>query len=185
MARSAAIAAGRATETTLIPDAQRGDPGPDAGRHDYQPVTVEIDGTPTELPLETYVAGRGVAAEIRNDFPARGNPRAGGSGAHLRGLQAVRRPTRRPSGRRPVRRLSPLCSLPRHCGRDRRRYRPVPRAAGGRTIPRAKSLTYDGAPIAAVFHCVSGPRTESAPTSGARISPTYRAWSAPAAPACT
>ena len=51
---------------------------------------------------------------------------------------------------------------PRHRGRDRGGQRPVARLQQAVEDTAGEILTYDGAPIAAVFHCVSGPRTESA-----------------------
>ena len=127
---------------------------------DYTTVTVEIDGTPTELPLEEYVAGV-VAAEIPNDFPEQAL-RAQAVAARTYAVYKLSR------GRPDAHPSADLCDDYHHCAA----YRDIAvETASGSDLSRVQRavedtageiLTYDGQPIAAVFHCVSGPRTESA-----------------------
>ena len=128
--------------------------GQDAAQDiDWSTVTVEIDGTPVELPLETYVAGV-AAAEIPNDFPEEAI-RAQAVAARTYAVYEVH-----PD--------ADLCDDYRHCAA----YCDIAvETAAGSDLSRVQQavedtageiLTYDGAPIAAVFHCVSGPRTEAA-----------------------
>lgn len=128
---------------------------PDAGT-----VTVSIDGTPTELPLESYVEGV-VAAEIPADFP-REALRAQAVAARTYALCKLSR------GRSAAHPDADLCDDYRHCAAYRSPAASV-FASDGLSAVRAavqdtegEILTSEGAPIAAVFHCVSGPRTESA-----------------------
>lgn len=127
---------------------------------DYSVVTVEIDGTPTELPLEDYVAGV-VAAEIPNDFPTEAL-RAQAVAARTYAVYKLS------AGRPEAHPEADLCDDYHHCAA----WRDIAvETAAGNDLSRVQQavedtageiLTYDGAPIAAVFHCVSGPRTESA-----------------------
>lgn len=127
---------------------------------DYSVVTVEIDGTPTELPLEEYVAGV-VAAEIPNDFPTEAI-RAQAVAARTYAVYKLSR------GRPEAHPDADLCDDYHHCAA----YRDIAvETASGSDLSRVQQavedtageiLTYGGSPIAAVFHCVSGPRTESA-----------------------
>lgn len=127
---------------------------------DYSTVTVSIDGTPTELPLETYVAGV-VAAEIANDFPLEAiRAQAVAARTYAVYKMAAGRPEAHPD--------ADVCDDFHHCAA----YRDIAvETASGSELSRVQQavqdtegeiLTYDGAPIAAVFHCVSGPRTEAA-----------------------
>lgn len=150
---------GRAAETISAPQTAAAD-NTAAAVTDYSTVTVEIDGTPTELPLETYVAGV-VAAEIPNDFPEEAI-RAQAVAARTYAVYKLSR------GRPEVHPDADLCDDYHHCAA----YRDVAvETAAGGDLSRVQQavedtageiLTYDGAPIAAVFHCVSGPRTEAA-----------------------
>lgn len=123
-------------------------------------VTVSIDGTPTALPLETYVEGV-VAAEIANDFPIEAIRAQAVAARTYAVCKLVRgRPEAHPD--------ADVCDDHRHCaayralatqtatGDDYDRIRQAVRDTAG------EILTYGGAPITAVFHCVSGPRTEAA-----------------------
>ena len=151
-------AEGGAAETVAAPQTAAAD-NTAAAVTDYSTVTVEIDGTPTELPLETYVAGV-VAAEIPNDFPEEAI-RAQAVAARTYAVYKLSR------GRPEVHPDADLCDDYRHCAA----YRDVAvETAAGSDLSRVQQavedtageiLTYDGAPIAAVFHCVSGPRTEA------------------------
>lgn len=116
----------RTAETVSAPQ----DTPADIQNIDYSTVTVEIDGTPTALPLETYVAGV-VAAEIPNDFPEEAI-RAQAVAARTYAVYKCPAGGRCASGCRPVRRLPSLRGLPRRRGRDRRGQRLFLRAAGGR-----------------------------------------------------
>lgn len=127
---------------------------------DAQTVTVSIDGTPTELPLESYVEGV-VSAEIPADFP-REALRAQAVAARTYALCKLSR------GRPDAHPDADLCDDYRHCAAYRSPAASV-FASGEQSAVRAavqdtegEILTSEGAPIAAVFHCVSGPRTESA-----------------------
>lgn len=127
---------------------------------DYSTVTVLIDNQPTQLPLEDYVAGV-VAAEIPNDFPLEAiRAQAVAARTYAVYKMAAGRPDAHPE--------ADVCDDFHHCAA----YRDVAvAAASGSDLSRVQQavqdtegeiLTYDGAPIAAVFHCVSGPRTEAA-----------------------
>lgn len=152
-------AEGGAAETVAAPQTAAAD-NTAAAVTDYSTVTVEIDGMPTELPLETYVAGV-VAAEIPNDFPEEAI-RAQAVAARTYAVYKLSR------GRPEVHPDADLCDDYHHCAA----YRDVAvETAAGGDLSRVQQavedtageiLTYDGAPIAAVFHCVSGPRTEAA-----------------------
>ena len=123
-------------------------------------MTVQIDGKPTELTLESYVEGV-TAAEIPADFP-REALRAQAVAARTYALCKLSR------GRPDAHPDADLCDDYRHCAAYRSPAVPVfgtdelsaIRAAVRDT--EGEILTSEGAPIAAVFHCVSGPRTESA-----------------------
>ena len=127
---------------------------------DYSAVTVMLNGTPTELPLEDYVAGV-VAAEIPNDFPEEAL-RAQAVAARTYAVYKLFR------GRPEAHPEADLCDDYRHCAA----WRDIAvETAAGSDLSRVQQavqdtageiLTYDGQPIAAVFHCVSGPRTEAA-----------------------
>ena len=123
-------------------------------------VTVQIDGKPTELTLESYVEGV-TAAEIPADFP-REALRAQAVAARTYALCKLScgRPDAHPE--------ADLCDDYRHCAAYRS---PAVSVFGTDEISAIRAavrdtegeiLTSEGAPIAAVFHCVSGPRTESA-----------------------
>lgn len=123
-------------------------------------LTVEIDGVSTELPLETYVEGV-VAAEIPNDFPDAAL-RAQAVAARTYAVYKLSR------GRPDAHPDADVCDDFHHCAAYRD---PAAQTAGGGDYRRVRQavrdtageiLTYDHSPIAAVFHCVSGPRTESA-----------------------
>ncbi len=123
-------------------------------------VTVELDGKPTVLPLETYVEGV-VAAEIAASFPVEAI-RAQAVAARTYAVYKLGR------GRPAAHPDADLCDDYRHCAA----YRDAAAAAAaGGDLSRVRQavqdtagqiLTYEGAPIAAVFHCASGPRTEAA-----------------------
>lgn len=123
-------------------------------------VTVEIDGAPTEMPLEDYVEGV-VAAEIPNDFPAEAI-RAQAVAARTYAVYKLA------LGRSDAHPDADLCDDFSHCAAYRD---PAVAAAAGADLSRVRQavkdtkgqcLTYEGAPIAAVFHSASGPRTEAA-----------------------
>ena len=123
-------------------------------------VTVSIGGTPTALPLERYVEGV-VAAEIPDSFP----PAALRAQAVAARTYAVYKLSR---GRPDAHPDADLCDDFRHCAAYRD---PVQAASADGGISHVRQavrdtageiLTYEGAPIAAVFHCVSAPRTEAA-----------------------
>lgn len=123
-------------------------------------VTVQIDGKPTELTLESYVEGV-TAAEIPADFP-REALRAQAVAARTYALCKLSR------GRPDAHPDADLCDDYRHCAAYRS---PAVSVFGTDELTAIRAavrdtegeiLTSEGAPIAAVFHCVSGPRTESA-----------------------
>lgn len=123
-------------------------------------VTVQIDGKPTELTLESYVEGV-TAAEIPADFP-REALRAQAVAARTYALCKLSR------GRPDAHPDADLCDDYRHCAAYRS---PAVSVFGTDELSAIRAavrdtegeiLTSEGAPIAAVFHCVSGPRTESA-----------------------
>ena len=127
---------------------------------DYSTVTILIDNKPTTLPLEDYVAGV-VAAEIPNDFPLDAiRAQAVAARTYAVYKMASGRPTAHPD--------ADVCDDYHHCAA----YRDIAvETASGSDLSRVQQavqdtegeiLTYDSAPIAAVFHCVSGPRTEAA-----------------------
>lgn len=127
---------------------------------DHSVITVDIDGKPTEMPLETYVEGV-VAAEISNDFP----PEAIRAQAVAARTYAVYKIDRGRPDQHPD---ADVCDDFHHCAA----YRDVAvETAAGGDLSRVEQavqdtagqiMTYDGDAIAAVFHCASGPRTESA-----------------------
>lgn len=127
---------------------------------DYSTVTVSIDGAASELELETYVAGV-VAAEISADFPLDAI-RAQAVAARTYAVYKLS------AGRPDAHPEADVCDDYRHCAA----YRDLAaETASGSDLSRIQQavqdtegeiLTYDGAPVAAVFHCVSGPRTEAA-----------------------
>ena len=123
-------------------------------------VTVEIDGKPVSLPLERYVEGV-VAAEIPDSFPTAAL-RAQAVAART---YAVYKLTR---GRPDAHPNADLCDDFRHCAAYRDPVQAASADGGISNVQKAvrdtagEILTCDGAPIAAVFHCVSGPRTEAA-----------------------
>ena len=123
-------------------------------------LTVQIDGKPTELTLESYVEGV-TAAEIPADFP-REALRAQAVAARTYALCKLSR------GRSDAHPDADLCDDYRHCAAYRS---PAVSVFGTDELSAIRAavldtegeiLTSEGAPIAAVFHCVSGPRTESA-----------------------
>lgn len=140
------VPAESAAETAAIPDADT--------------VTVQIDGKPTELSLESYAEGV-TAAEIPADFP-REALRAQAVAARTYALCKLSR------GRPEAHPDADLCDDYRHCAAYRSPTVSVFGSDGLSPIHAAvrdtegEILTSEGAPIAAVFHCVSGPRTESA-----------------------
>lgn len=135
-------------------------PSPEMGSTDFTTVTVSIDGTPTEMPLESYVEGV-VAAEISNDFP----PEAIRAQAVAARTYAVSKISR---GRPEAHPDADVCDDFHHCAA----YRDAAvETAAGNDLSRVQQsvrdtageiMTYEGKPIVAVFHCVSGPRTEAA-----------------------
>lgn len=156
----AALLLGGQTETDAAAAASVPVQNTAASTGDYSTVTVSIDGTPTELPLETYVAGV-VAAEISNDFPIDAiRAQAVAARTYAVYKMASGRPDAHPD--------ADVCDDFHHCAA----YRDIAvETAAGNDLARVQQavqdtegeiLTYDGAPIAAVFHCVSGPRTEAA-----------------------
>lgn len=156
----AALLLGGQTETDAAAAASVPVQNTAASTGDYSTVTVSIDGTPTELPLETYVAGV-VAAEIASDFPIDAiRAQAVAARTYAVYKMASGRPDAHPD--------ADVCDDFHHCAA----YRDIAvETAAGNDLSRVQQavqdtageiLTYDGAPIAAVFHCVSGPRTEAA-----------------------
>lgn len=123
-------------------------------------VTVLLDGTPTELPLESYVEGV-VAAEAPDSFPAEAL-RAQAIAARTYAVYKILR------GRPEQHPEADLCDDFAHCAAYRDTAVPVSGGDSYANIRQAvrdtagQVLTFDGVPIAAVFHCASGPRTESA-----------------------
>ncbi len=128
---------------------------------DFGTVIVSIDGTPVELPLEDYVQGV-VTAEAPEDFPIEAL-RAQAVAARTYAVYKMSR------GRPDEHPDADLCDDFNHCAA----YRPPAVATadgdgGVSNIAQAVNdtkgiiLTYEGSPVAAVFHCASGPRTESA-----------------------
>ena len=122
-------------------------------------VTVQIDGKPTELTLESYVEGV-TAAETPADFP-REALRAQAVAARTYALCKLSR------GRPDAHPDADLCDDYRHCAAYRSPAASV-FASGEQSAVRAavqdtegEILTSEGAPIATVFHSGSGPRTES------------------------
>lgn len=124
---------------------------------DAIPITVSLAGTPTEMPLETYVECV-TAAEIPDDFP----PEAIRAQAVAARTYAVYKLCR---GRPELHPDAELCDDFRHCAAFRDisaetdRYTHIREAVRDTT---GEILTYENTPIAAVFHCASGQRTESA-----------------------
>jgi len=123
-------------------------------------VVVSIEGKPTELPLETYVEGV-VAAEAPDNFPIEAL-RAQAVAARTYAIYKMSkgRPDEHPD--------ADLCDDYTHCAAYRD---PAVAASSGDGISNIQQavrdtaneiLTYEGTPIAAMFHSASGPRTESA-----------------------
>lgn len=123
---------------------------------DTSVMTVQIEGKPVEMPLETYVEGV-TAAEIPDDFPLEAI-RAQAVAARTYAVYKLLR------GRPSAHTDADLCDDFRHCAA----FRDISGKEGYEHIKQAvrdtagQILTYEESPIAAVFHCVSGPRTESA-----------------------
>ncbi len=123
-------------------------------------ITVQLQGTPVEMPLEQYVEGV-TAAEIPNDFPIEAI-RAQAVAARTYAVYKCR------LGRPDVHPDADVCDNFSHCAAYRD---PAAAAAAGTGLDRVRQavqdtagqiLTCQGAPIAAVFHSASGPRTEAA-----------------------
>ncbi len=122
-------------------------------------ITVLIDGKAQEMPLETYVEGV-TAAEIADDFPVEAiRAQAVAARTYAVYKQSRGRPAEHPE--------ADVCDDFHHCAA----YQPdaVKAFSGGYARIRkavqdtaGQVLTYNGTPIAAVFHCVSGPKTEAA-----------------------
>ncbi|MDO4269567.1 MAG: stage II sporulation protein D [Eubacteriales bacterium] len=154
------MGAERAPETLAVPEAVPAGGESAQAPADHTKVTVEIDGKPTELPLEAYVEGV-VAAEISSDFPIEAI-RAQAVAARTYAVYKIDR------GRPDAHPDADLCDDFHHCAA----YRNVAvETASGNDLSRVQQavkdtegeiLTYENAPIAAVFHCASGPRTEAA-----------------------
>ena len=130
-----------------------------AAASDRSMITVLVDGKAEQMPLETYVEGV-TAAEIAEDFPLEAiRAQAVAARTYAVYKQARGRPDEHPQ--------ADVCDDFHHCaaycpaavktfGGGYARVREAVRDTAGQI------LTYDGTPIAAVFHCVSGPKTESA-----------------------
>lgn len=122
-------------------------------------VTVLIEGIPTELSLESYVEGV-VLAEAPDDFPIAAL-RAQAIAARTYAVYKMMR------GRPEAHPDADLCDDFEHCAAYRMPTTAVS-GGGGSNIRQAvqdtagQILTYQDIPIAAVFHCASGPRTEAA-----------------------
>lgn len=150
------------TVPDALPVAQPETSGEDnaAASTDHSTVTVEIDGKPTELPLETYVAGV-VAAEVPATFPIEAI-RAQAVAARTYAVYKLDR------GRPDAHPNADLCNDFRHCAAYRAEAVTASADDGLDRVRQAvkdtagQIVTYDGAPIAAVFHCASAPRTEAA-----------------------
>ena len=122
-------------------------------------ITVLVNGKAQEMPLETYVEGV-TAAEIADDFPVEAiRAQAVAARTYAVYKQSRGRPAEHPD--------ADVCDDYSHCAA----YQPdavKTFSVGYSRIRKAvkdtagQILTCDGAPIAAVFHCVSGPKTESA-----------------------
>ena len=122
-------------------------------------ITVLVNGKAQEMPLETYVEGV-TAAEIADDFPVEAiRAQAVAARTYAVYKQSRGRPAEHPD--------ADVCDDYSHCAA----YQPdavKTFSTGYSRIRKAvkdtagQILTCDGAPIAAVFHCVSGPKTESA-----------------------
>lgn len=122
-------------------------------------ITVLVDGKAEELPLETYVEGV-TAAEIADDFPVEAiRAQAVAARTYAVYKQSRGRPAEHPE--------ADVCDDYTHCAA----YEPAAVKTFSTGYARVRQavkdtagqiLVYDGAPVAAVFHCVSGPKTESA-----------------------
>ena len=122
-------------------------------------ITVLVNGKAQEMPLETYVEGV-TAAEIADDFQVEAiRAQAVAARTYAVYKQSRGRPAEHPD--------ADVCDDYSHCAA----YQPdavKTFSVGYSRIRKAvkdtagQILTCDGAPIAAVFHCVSGPKTESA-----------------------
>ena len=130
-----------------------------AAATDGSNITVLVNGKAQEMPLETYVEGV-TAAEIADDFPVEAiRAQAVAARTYAVYKQSRGRPAEHPD--------ADVCDDYSHCAA----YQPdavKTFSTGYSRIRKAvkdtagQILTCDGAPIAAVFHCVSGPKTESA-----------------------
>ena len=130
-----------------------------AAATDSVTITVLVNGKAQEMPLETYVEGV-TAAEIADDFPVEAiRAQAVAARTYAVYKQSRGRPAEHPD--------ADVCDDYSHCAA----YQPdavKTFSTGYSRIRKAvkdtagQILTCDGAPIAAVFHCVSGPKTESA-----------------------
>ena len=122
-------------------------------------ITVQVDGKAQEMPLETYVEGV-AAAEIPDDFPIEAiRAQAVAARTYAVYKQSRGRPAEHPD--------ADVCDDYSHCAA----YQPAAVQTFGGSYAQVRKavrdtagqiLTYEGAPIAAVFHCVSGPKTEAA-----------------------
>ncbi len=133
---------------------------PSSDDNGFSTVTILIDGKPEELPLETYVEGV-VAAEAPETFPLEAL-RAQAVAARTYAVYKISR------GRPDEHPDADLCDDYLHCAAYKD---PAAAASSGGGIPNIQQavkdtegeiLTYENSPVAAVFHCASGPRTESA-----------------------
>lgn len=146
-------------------------------------VTVSIDGKPTELPLERYIAGV-VAAEISDDFPTEAI-RAQAVAARTYAVYKMER------GRPDAHPDADVCDDYHHCAAYRTPAEPALGGAGLSPIEQAvqdtagQILTYEGAPIVAVFHCASGPRTEAADDVWGGSTPYLQSVVSPGGSACS
>ena len=122
-------------------------------------ITVLVNGKAQEMPLETYVEGV-TAAEIADDFPVEAiRAQAVAARTYAVYKQSRGRPAEHPD--------ADVCDDYSHCAA----YQPdavKTFSTGYSRIRKAvkdtagQILTCVGAPIAAVFNCVSGPKTETA-----------------------
>lgn len=126
---------------------------------DVSSITVLLDGTPTSLPLETYVSGV-VSAEVSDDFPTEAL-RAQAVAARTYAAYKVSR------GRPDTHPDADVCDDYHHCAAYRDAAQQTANGQPSRSAQAVADtageiLTYEGEPIVAVFHCASGPRTEAA-----------------------
>lgn len=127
---------------------------------DYSSITVSIDGKPETLSLESYVAGV-TAAEIDDEFPEEAI-RAQAVAARTYAVYKIFR------GRPDAHPDADVCDDFHHCAAYRADAAEASTGGGLTRVQQAvkdtagQILTYNDEPIAAVFHCASGPRTETA-----------------------